>query len=193
MPIPSWTADGILPPNNPLAPTAVDRSPYQAVLSDFVLHFSTTPERQQILQGYLNFRKDLHALGIVQGFQWVDGSFLEDVERLEGRAPGDLDVVTFAHLPMGLTQVQLLSNHPSLFNPKLSKATYRVDSYLVQMNGSATAEYLVGRSRYWYSVWSHRRSGQWKGYIELDLDPAYDDSAIAQLQAILTAATGGVP
>ena len=34
-------------------------------------------------------------IGIGSGFQWLDGSFLENVEMTEKRDPGDLDLVTF--------------------------------------------------------------------------------------------------
>jgi hypothetical protein len=30
-----------------------------------------------------------------QGFQWLDGSFAEQIELLEGRPPKDIDVVSF--------------------------------------------------------------------------------------------------
>jgi hypothetical protein len=55
----------------------------------------TTPARLTILDGFLQFRQRLRAAGLAVGFQWLNGSFLQDVERFEGRDPGDLDVVTF--------------------------------------------------------------------------------------------------
>ena len=53
-----------------------------------------------ILDGFLRFRELLTQAGFVSGFQWVDGSFLENVEMLENRPPNDLDVVTF-YIPPG--------------------------------------------------------------------------------------------
>jgi hypothetical protein len=179
--IPDWTVEGFIPPHNPVSPASVDRSPYRVGMVDFILRYSTSANRRRILEGFLNFRQALQNLDLTQGFQWVDGSFLEDVEHLEHRSPNDLDVVTFAHLPGGLDQRSLFNQDFNLFTPHQSKSLYLVDSYFVQLN-NVSAEYLVERSRYWYSMWSHRRSGQWKGYIELDLNPINDQIALANLQ-----------
>src|SRR5690606_3212200 len=90
---------GVLPPVNPDNPTGPDRSPYQVSLVDLVLRFGTSPKRREILDGLLRFREQLHNLGLVTGFQWLDGSFLEEVELLEQRPPHDIDVVTFVEPP----------------------------------------------------------------------------------------------
>jgi hypothetical protein len=173
--IPKWNAQGVLPPIDPAgAPTSPSaRSPYRTSLVNVVLHFNTSPERLAILEGFLKFRAILHGLGLVKGFQWLDGSMLENVETLEGRAPHDVDVVTFYWLPAGKKQADIMAvGAASLSNPK---GDYKVDAYLVELG--APAETLVERSRYWYSMWSHRRNGLWKGYIEVDLDPAEDVTA----------------
>ncbi len=116
-PIPGWTLSGVLPPINPASPTSTDRSPYQIGIFDFALRFGTSTDRNRSLLGLLEYRQVLRELGIAQGFQWIDGSFLEDVERLEGRVPNDLDVVTFAHLPSGVTQRDLIARRQS-FRPE---------------------------------------------------------------------------
>ncbi len=85
----------MLPPVNPDDATGPERSPYPVSLVDLVLRFSTSPERRKILNGLLRFRQELHAIGLISGFQWIDGSFIEDIEFLEERAPQDVDVVTF--------------------------------------------------------------------------------------------------
>ena len=97
--IPTWTADGVLPPINASHPVSPMRSPYVVSLTDYVLRFGDTAERRTILEGFLRYRAALHAAGLVQGFQWLDGSFLEHIELTEGRAPNDIDVVTFYRLP----------------------------------------------------------------------------------------------
>ena len=102
--IPDWNARGILPPTNPQSPTGIDRSPYAISLMDLVLRFAKTPERIGILEGFLSFRQAMHRLGLVRGFQWVDGSFLENIELIEGRTPHDIDIVTFFYIPEGMTQ-----------------------------------------------------------------------------------------
>lgn len=45
--------------------------------------------------GLLDLRAELTLAGKSDGFQWVDGSFTEDVEVQQGRTPNDVDVVTF--------------------------------------------------------------------------------------------------
>ena len=122
--IPNWNAQGVLPPINPASPVATDRSPYSVSLTDLVLRFGTTPKRQLILDGFLNFRAALHTVGLIKGFRWVDGSFLEDIKMIEGRDPVDIDVVTFFHLPAEQTQESLFSASQRLFAPAHTKQDY---------------------------------------------------------------------
>lgn len=103
---------------------------------------------------------------------------------VERRAPGDIDVVTFFHLPDDNDQATLRQHSPRLFQPETTIEDFGVDAYFVQLN-AAVPESLVARSAYWYSLWSHRRDGQWKGYLQIDLSPAEDDAAKAQLDAML--------
>ena len=179
--IPDWNAQGVLPPNDPLDPTAVERSPYLVSSTDFVLHFGTTPKRQAILLGLLDFRATLYSAGLSTGFQWVDGSFLEDIETIENREPADMDVVTFYQLPSGQTQRSFAPAHQDIFNHADTKKRFLIDAYFVTLNDNPPA-YLVEQSAYWYSVWSHRRNSQWKGYLQIDLSQTDDATAKAELQ-----------
>ena len=181
--IPDWNAQGVLPPNDSVDPTSAERSPYAVSLTDFVLHFGTTRKRQTILQGLLDFRETLRAAGLNEGFQWVDGSFLENVEKIENRPPADMDVVTFFHLPEGQTQQSFASAHPGLFNHADTKTRFQVDAYFVPLDDNPPA-HLVERSAYWYSLWSHRRNSQWKGYLQIDLSPTDDAIAKAELRKV---------
>lgn len=178
--IPAWSPEGFLPPVNPLAPTSADRSPYRVTLTDFILHFNTSPNRNEILSGLLAFRAALHAIGLVSGFQWVDGSFLEHVEVTERRSPNDLDVVTFFEMPSGDDQASLFSKDPNVFNNGLVKTTHKLDSYFVEISTS-DAIGLIEQTSYWYSLWSHRRDQRWKGFVQIALDPSEDPAAVANL------------
>jgi len=180
--IPDWNAQGVLPPINPASPTSFDRSPYQISLTDLVLRYATSAARETILGGFLRFRAALHAAGLIQGFQWIDGSFLEHIELIEERSPRDVDVVTFYHLSSGQTQQTLLAAYPQLFVPQTAKQVYQVDARFVQLN-QQRPEPLVRQSAYWYSVWSHRRSDLWKGYLQIDLAPGEDEIAQTSLDA----------
>jgi hypothetical protein len=181
--IPDWNAQGILPPNDSSNPTSAERSPYSVSLTDFILHFGTTPKRQTILDGLLDFRELLHTASLSQGFQWVDGSFLENIETIENRPPDDMDVVTFFHLPQGQTQQSFASDHPDLFNHAGVKNHFHIDAFFVPLDDNPPVK-LVERAAYWYSLWSHRRNGQWKGYLQIDLSAADDATAKAELQKV---------
>ncbi|MCL2004836.1 MAG: hypothetical protein FWG73_01615 [Planctomycetaceae bacterium] len=77
------------------AGNSLNRSPYRIGLSEFVDYFSYSKQRIEILDGFLRFREGLHKSGLSSGFQWLNGSFLENIEDLESRHPNDIDVVTF--------------------------------------------------------------------------------------------------
>lgn len=184
--IPAWNSAGVLPPIRPNVPgSSPDRSPYVVDLAVLFDRFAMSSERMAILDGLLRFRADLHAAGITSGFQWLDGSFLEQVEALEGRAPRDMDVVTFLDLPQGLDQRSLVQLHGTLFDQKHVKATYAMDAYFAVL-GQPTDHWQVKNIAYWYSLWSHRRDGLWKGFVQVDLDPSQDGDA----RAILNLAGG---
>ena len=189
MGIPAWTAEGILPPINEASPTSVHRSPYVVRLSEVVERFGSTSERLHILDGLLQYRAALHAVGLVRGLQWLDGSFLENVEQFEGRPPNDIDVVTFYRLQPGTDQSSVAQQAPDLFDGRAVKRQFHVDAYFLSLD--APAERLVAGSAYWYSMWSHRRNLAWKGYLQVDLAPAEDDSAVALLASL--AAPGVLP
>jgi hypothetical protein len=186
--IPAWNSAGVLPPIRPNATgSSPERSPYLVDLVMLFDRFTTSPERMAILDGLLRFRANLHAAGITSGFQWLDGSFLEQVEALEGRAPRDMDVVTFYELPSGLDQRALLQKHPDKFDHPRIKTSYSIDAYFMMLGNPLNAAFIQEIS-YWYSMWSHRREGLWKGFVQVDLDPSQDDDA----RAVLTL-SGGTP
>lgn len=182
MPIPRWNISGVVPPSNLYRHDDPDRSPYRTTLAEFIGRFGTTPERRAILGGLLRFRADLHQLGLVRGFQWLDGSFLENIELLEGRSPRDLDLVTFFELSEGQTERGLAAAAPLLFNRAHVKAQYQIDAFYENLG--APARHLVSRSTYWYSVYGHRRTLMWKGYVQVDLDPVGDAAGAAALLAL---------
>ncbi len=180
IPIPAWNAVGLLPPLDEAQPTSAERSPYVVSLSDFVLRFGQSEERRRLLDGFLRYRKALHAVDLTSGFQWVDGSFLENIELLEARPPNDLDVVTFYDRPPGQSEAELYARASHLIPAgaaakRALKTNFHVDPYLVYLGLSP--ERLVENSAYWYSLWSHRRNREWKGFLQIDLAPLEDAAA----------------
>ena len=93
--------------------------------------------------------------------------------------PKDIDVVSFVHTPLGFAptpqQLEVLDHDQA-------KATFLVDCYFVEIN-LLPPDNLIKQSTYWYSMWSHRRNQEWKGYLEIDLSPAEDSVASAWLSA----------
>ena len=178
--IPEWSSDGILPPINVVSSISPDRSPYVISLPDFVRRFGGTPHRRDRIRGFLQFRSELHKIGLVNGFQWINGSFLENIEEIEKREPNDIDVVTFYYSPDGETQHSLYQSNPALFTPTKTKIEYMVDAYSMPLDYSP--DILVKQSAYWYSMWSHRRDGLWKGFVQIDLCDNDDGEAMTILE-----------
>jgi len=180
--IPEWTFDGVLPPIFPgVSGSSYHRSPYVVEPLNVVLRYATTAERCAILDGWLRYRQALYDAGIESGFQWLNGSFLEDVESGKGRPPNDVDLVTFFEMPENTTQEDLFNRNSNLFDTTLSKQQYRVDAYAVILGKPADAQ-LVKSISYWYSMWSHRRRDlAWKGFVQVELDSMKDEVASENL------------
>jgi hypothetical protein len=169
---------GVLPPIRPgHAGTSKDRSPYKVSIASVIETFATSPQRISILEGFLNFRQELYTVGMSHGFQWLDGSFTQNVETHESRSPNDIDVVTFFLLSSNDTQQNVVNRNPSLFDEEQVKKTYSVDSYFMAL-GAPVGKSSVQTISYWYSMWSHCRDGLWKGFLQVDLNA--DDDVIAQ-------------
>lgn len=175
---------GIIPPVDEADQTSHARSPYSMDIVNFVTMFALTPQRIRILKGFVDFRVALSNVDITDGFQWVDGSFTENIEMIEGRPPNDVDVVTFFNLQPDDDDHTVISRNPNLFDHDTVKSSYLVDSYFesLQVGG----EYLVARTVYWYSMWAHKRDLSWKGFLQIPLSPHLDHVALAILSAALT-------
>lgn len=177
MPIPAFTIDGVIPPYvGPNGPggAAEDLSPYTATAIEVVTTLGLTDPRKHILRGWLRHRAALRAIGFDRGFQWLDGSFVES------KNPRDLDVVTFLHRPLGVRDrsdlEHLLQANLGLFERTHVKAAFNLDFFPIDLDASAAM--LVNLTRYWLSLFSHRRGDDlWKGMLQVRLDDAVDDGA----------------
>jgi hypothetical protein len=142
--------------------------------------FSYSKERIEILKGFINFRMILNQLGITIGFQWLDGSFLEDVERKEERAPRDLDLVTFYGCISMDDQEVIKEKFPEFFSSVLAKEKFALDHFVVDY--TAHPEHTVEYTRYWIQLFSHNRDQVWKGMLRLELNtPEIDQLALDYL------------
>ncbi|WP_312277246.1 DUF6932 family protein [Kosakonia cowanii] len=198
--IPSFSVSGVLPPflgGDPTVPAG--QAPFRVTIDEVVDRFSFSLERIAILEGFLHYREQMRTLN-VDGYQWLDGSFVEDCEGIRGRPPGDIDIVTFAYRPVD-QQGAILDSHaflalsnqrPDLFDPDDAKQTYRCDAYYVDLNQKPHA--LAASVTYWCNLFSHTRvNSLWKGMLQVMLN--VDDSnaraiLYAKKQALLTANQG---
>ncbi len=96
--------------------------------------------------------------------------------------------MTYFDLPPGQSESDLVTQNPALFDHDHVKVTYKVDHY-PNVLGKAIDAYQIRQLSYWYSMWSHRRDGLWKGFIQVSLDPAEDVQALQTLAAKLPAGT----
>jgi hypothetical protein len=182
MPIPLFTIDGVLPPYvGPHGPGGAfeDLSPYEVSATEVVATFGTTHNRQDILRRWLDHRSQLRAAGIDCGFQWLDGSFLEQKE------PNDLDTVSFVYRPAHAIQLAdwnafILDNLPLIDRDQL-KQNFRLDALFVDLHGHP--ETIVEVARYYMGLFSHRRGDDlWKGMLKVRLEnAAVDTDALAIL------------
>jgi hypothetical protein len=177
MPIPTFSIDGVLPPyvgaSGP-GGSSQDMSPYVVSAVEVVSTLGTSPIRKTILTHWLDHRAALRALGFERGFQWLDGSFVEDKD------PNDLDVVTFLFRPPTAFQYDrlavLMGANGHVFHHPQIKARFMLDVFFVDLNGSPEA--IVNVSRYWFDLFSHRRADElWKGILQVRLESVADDLA----------------
>jgi len=177
-PIPNYDHNLVLPPHlgDPRNPS--DLSPFPCSTIDLVDRFSTSKQRIEILKGLISFRERLHTLGLMQGFQWLDGSFLEDIESREKRDPKDLDVVTVYWGYDSIFQNALCTSLPEFKDPNLAKVNYLLDHY--PFDAGFTPISTVENSRYWIQLFSHNRNSVWKGMLQVELNTPSDDQIALQ-------------
>lgn len=190
MPIPVFTIDGVLPPYvGPNGPGGApsDMTPYVVTPLEVVTTLGQTTVRQVILRKWLQHRAALRALGIVEGFQWLDGSFCED------KVPADLDIVTLFYRPAGAIANDaaeiLRRNNPTAFSRQLVKQTYNLDAFFIDLNSHPTS--MINYTRYLLGLFSHRRDDErWKGMLQVDLADAQGDlEGLAELDRLEAAAS----
>jgi len=159
----------------------VDRgqlSPYACTTVDLCQRLGMTPERRAILGKFLDFRDRLNNEGLTNGFQWLDGSFLEDVETRESRPPKDLDLVTVYWGYDRAFQTGLLSRFREFASPALSKAAYSLDHYNFDAGFHPTV--TLEQTRYWILLFSHNRQAVWKGILRIELNTPAEDAVARQ-------------
>lgn len=177
--IPPFNLSGVLPPYigaSPAVPAGL--SPYDTSMKELVEALGTTADRAGLLRGFIALRANLLALGITDGYQWCAGSFCEDIETLESRSPGDIDVVTFfvrpSHANSQAAWAAFVAANTSAFDPTQNKAKYQCDAYFV--DGNTSLPRVITQVTYWHGLFGHKRSSHmWKGMLRVPL--VSDDAA----------------
>ncbi|KQX21181.1 hypothetical protein ASD01_29670 [Ensifer sp. Root423] len=157
-------------------------------MTELVQAFGTTPHRRQLLRNLIAYRQLISAGGYTSGLQFLDGSFVEDVERHSRREPGDIDVFSLLHVP-----AQYMQDPPSwqqggfqfwadeIQNQPRNKDRFRLDTYAALVEEFQLLG-LLKNVMYWYSLFSHQRDTYaWKGFVAVVLDPIQDASALTLL------------
>lgn len=173
MPIPDFDHNHVLPPHlgNPTQKTHL--SPYPCSILELCHRFATSTERIEILKGLVTFRQQMTANGVIYGFQWLDGSFLENIEVSESRPPNDIDAVTFFGGLTPADQANIRNNFPEFANPVLAKNKFKVDHYPVDY--SYSPDVTVEMTRYWIQLFTHNRNSVWKGILRVPINTPIDD------------------
>ena len=178
MAIPGFNSQGILPPHNGNPADMDGGSPYQATSLELCETFGTTPARRNILKGYLKLRATLHELQLTEGFQWLDGRFMEK-DRGRNADPEHIQVVTF-YQPSDLLEDPLfaeIKNRVDDFD--LSRSLYRVDHNYVNLAWELPD--LISHTRHYSALLSHQsETGLWKGMLQIKLNTPQEDALALQ-------------
>jgi hypothetical protein len=182
---------GLLPPVNSNDDTHPDRSPYFCTMTELCSALGTTDHRRALLRNLIGYRSVIASDDFVQGVQFINGSFVENIEATEQRQPNDIDVFSILAPPAKYIQTPALWQATGLAfwkneiidNPK-NKLRFSIDCYALMLNIDNIGLFLR-QSLYWYSLFSHKRSNHdWKGFAAVPLNVVDD-------QAALTAIAGG--
>lgn len=156
-------------------------------MSEIARHFCTSATRVKLFRGLVDFRKALIGIGITEGIQWIDGSYLENVEVTRKQPPKDIDIVTLFVRPVALrgslpAWTAFFNANKALFDRLQTKAKYGVDASPIDVGLPAFQVY--SQITYWYSLFTHQRvSYLWKGILAVQL-VGDDDDALAYVDTL---------
>ena len=152
--------------------------------------FGTTSHRRQLLRNLIAYRTLLAGAGYVSGIQFIDGSFVENIEAFGQREPSDIDVFSVLSVPLRyLTDPHAWQTigypfwRTEIIDRVRNKQRFKLDTYAVLLEErQAQPTNLVRDIIYWYGLFSHQRDTfAWKGFAALTLDPAGDRTAVSGL------------
>jgi hypothetical protein len=156
-------------------------------MEEFAIAFGYSNMRKSLIRNLIGYRALMRTGGFVSGIQFLNGSFLENVEATQGRDPQDIDVFSLVSLPPAYqTNAQAWSStglpfwRDEVVNQPLNKQRYSLDTYadIYPQPGLSEIKTII----YWYSLFAHQRvTMEWKGFVAVPLDAASDANALAIL------------
>jgi hypothetical protein len=150
-------------------------SPYRCTVLELVERYRTSTVREKLLRGLLELRERLRERD-VDGFQWIGGSFVEDIEAQENRPPNDIDVVTFVALPRTVAEFDIVRKQDAvLFDNLKLKNLLGVEHFYVLFG--SRGELIVELTNYYTQLFGHRRDDVRKGLVRLELIDSTDAAA----------------
>lgn len=172
--VPAFNGGGVLPPYVSDAASAQGRSPYDVTMGFLIARFGTSEARLKLLRGLVEYRKALYDGGFRVGYQWLDGSFVENSEVTKGRPPGDIDVVTLFHRPLRYQTdpARWKAESSDLFRAYFSRQScrtkYLCDIFPIDLDKPPFA--IVNDVTYWFGLFSHQKvTSTWKGMLRIGL------------------------
>jgi hypothetical protein len=190
VPFPTFDIRGLLPPFIGTDATTARRSPYVTTMVEVAAQLGTTPNRRQLLRNLIAYRGLLANDGYQSGVQFIDGSFVENIEDNAKRPPGDIDVLSILSVPPKYvsdptlwTSAGLPFWRTEIADRDKNKVRYSLDTYAFLYEEFVPSPMrLINYVIYWYGLFSHQRSTfAWKGFLALGLDPVNDQAALAAL------------
>jgi len=157
-------------------------------MSEFAATFGTTPHRRVLIRNFIAYRSLLATDGYESGIQFVDGSFVENVEVIQGRDPKDIDVFSLLSVPKKYfsdSAAWHANGFPfwqnEIVDQAKNKDRFSLDTYAMLYEELQPVS-LIKNVIYWYGLFSHQRDTYaWKGFVAVLLNPAEDKSALVSM------------
>lgn len=143
-------------------------------MAEIAERFGTTAERKRLLLNFLDFRQKIRDAGMMKAFQWVDGSFVEDVENGLGRPPKDIDVFTVCWGYKDFFFDQFVLTFPEFSDRAAVKRKYNVDHLFLDADHDRLL--TIDFTRFVTQLFSHNRNQVWKGILKIDVDTPNEDA-----------------
>ncbi len=190
MPLPPFDMRGLLPPFMGEDAATADRSPYQTTMPELVAAMGTSQHRRGLIRKLIAYRTLLLGDGYIKGVQFIDGSFVENIELIRNRPPQDIDVFSILHIPPKYLNnihdwitIGLQFWADEVVHRDKNKDRFSLDTYgIVFEECIGDPMRLINNTNYWYGLFSHQRETfAWKGFACLALDPDGDQNALDML------------